>query len=110
MILPSGWTMCTHVFFTDRTSKLCASRNCMMMMRNRHDVVGFENARLPQNLLSHLTQRQPVARRVKVFQSSRRLNRLKRHAAHAALLEREIDHLADLVIVQPFLERHDKRR
>ena len=33
MSRPSGWTMWTQVFLTERTSKECASMNCMMMTR-----------------------------------------------------------------------------
>jgi hypothetical protein len=38
------------------------------------------------------------------------LDRLERDAAHATLLEREVDDLADLVVVQAFLQRDDERR
>ncbi len=58
----------------------------------------------------HLAQRQAVARRVEALDPPGDLHRLERHPAHAGLPEREVDDRAELVVVEPLLERDDQRR
>ena len=65
---------------------------------------------LLQNLLAHFAQRQAIPRRIKPFQPPGHLHRLKCHAAHAFLLECEVDDLADFPVVQAFFQRDDERR
>ena len=48
--------------------------------------------------------------RVEAVEPPGRLDRLERDAAHARLLQREVDDLADLAVVEALLQRHDERR
>ena len=56
-----------------------------------------------------LAQRQPVACRVEPLDPSGGLHGLEGHPAYTGLRQREIDDRADLVVVEPFLERDDQR-
>ena len=73
-------------------------------------VFGTKHLRLLENVSPDFGQRQAIAGRIKPFSSAGVLDRLKRHAAHAGLLDREVDDPPHLVIVQSLLERHDQRR
>ena len=72
--------------------------------------VGLNTRRLREDLLADLAERQAVGGGVEVFRSAGGLDRLERDAADAALLQREVDDLADLVVVQALLQRDDERR
>src|SRR5205085_5033809 len=50
-----------------------------------------------------------VARRVEILEPAGSLHGLERHAAHATLLQREVEDLPDLSVVQALLQRHDQR-
>src|SRR5437763_1733446 len=80
------------------------------MTRHGDDVAGLEQRGLLENSLTNLREREAIARGVEAIGSPRVLDRLKRYATDAALLEREVDDLADLVIVQALLQRDDQRR
>ena len=80
------------------------------MAGDRDDVARLEDGRLPEDVLAHLGERQPVAGGIEVLEASGGLDRLERHAAHAGLLEGEVDDLADLVVVHALLQRDDERR
>ena len=73
------------------------------MAGHRDQVLGREDAGLLEDPAPHLGQRQPVGRRVEALEPARRLHRLEGHAAHARLREREVDDLAELVVVHALL-------
>ena len=79
------------------------------MAGNGHHVFGLEDGGLFENLAAHFGERQPVGRRIEAVEPAGRLDRLERHAAHAGLLQREVDDPADLAVVQALLQRHDQR-
>ena len=49
-------------------------------------------------------------RRIEALEPAGGLDRLERHAAHARLLQREVDDPADLAVVEALLDRDDQRR
>src|SRR5688572_346140 len=73
------------------------------------DVGRLENAALSQDLLADLAEGQAVGRRVEVFDAAGVLDGLEGDAADTFLLQGEVDRLADLVVVQSFLEGDDER-
>ena len=73
------------------------------MAGHRDHVLGPEDRRLLEDAAAHLGQRQAIARRIEAVGAAGVLDRLERHAAHARLLQREVDDPADLVVVQALL-------
>ncbi len=71
---------------------------------------GWKVRRLLEDPVADLGQRQPVARRVEALDPAGGLHWLERHAAHARLPQREVDDRADLIVIEPLLERDDQRR
>ncbi len=57
---------------------------------------------------AHFGEGEAVLRRIEALEPARRLHRLEGHAAHAGLGQRELDDLAELVVVHPLLDRHDQ--
>ena len=80
------------------------------MAGDRNDVLGLEDSALLQDLAPHFGQREPVGCRIEFFQAACVLYGLKGHAAHAGLLQCIVNNLADLVIVQSFLQSHNQIR
>ena len=71
---------------------------------HRNDVGCGENTRLLQDLLPHLGERNTVLRRIELLGTAGNLGRLEGDAAHTGLLQPVADDLADLVVVQSFLQ------
>ena len=83
-------------------------RQTIGMAGDGDDVRRFEDRRLFQNLLADFTEGEAVAGGIKFLQSTGGLDRLKCNAAHAPLLQCEVDDLAYFIVIQPFFKRDDE--
>ena len=77
--------------------------------RDGYDVRRLEDRRLLEDLLSNFAEREAIRGRIEVIQSAGALDRLERYATDASLIQRLVDDLADLVVVQSLLQCDDER-